>query len=242
MAGAGVIAADISISGIDSVLRKAVTYYRSKRLLIVGQERCGKTRLFDYINSRILYLEEDNTPITTDEVRLWFRRLCITQAGVETCIDLENIIDESGQAGPFIHADLVKKHRPDILFILLDLTLPLHGNRPHEASLTWFAEFSKRFNQNALRSSRIRKKLKSVCILLNKNDRRNDTEHLKNLKAGITELSETLWRPALGMKVARIIVEDTHLVAKGKEEDILTRQRLDSILIRVVNNAVARGS
>jgi hypothetical protein len=229
----------VSARDIESWVSKGYTWWKAKRLLIVGQERAGKTRLFEYMNSRVLQKENDFSPITTGEVKLWLKKFSFARDGIETSVDLLSMMDQSGQAGPYIHADLVRKYRPQIMFIVLDLSCPLHSNKPHEASITWFNEFSKKLAEHFRSSRRLAKSISSVTVLLNKFDL-NDREKFRQAESEIKSAITTLWAPYIGTKADRIVVRPSCTISRDEAGDVSTKSDLDMMLINAVNNSLLR--
>jgi hypothetical protein len=116
-------------------------WWRGKTILIVGQQRAGKTTFVDYLRYGV-FGDEKDTEKTLEVERS--PRFTVT-LGRDKALELSvrTVVDVPGQVGPIEHANLAFQERPHAIILFTDLTAPFTG--PEEkASSAWLTAFCKR--------------------------------------------------------------------------------------------------
>jgi hypothetical protein len=154
-------------------LTKVRDWHKGPEILILGQERSGKSTLFEFLTTGRLGKEGDRTQPTKENVN----------SGVRTCewmtdtgpkiLGLRNIGDRRGN-GPFEHAKYLVKEQPHLAFIVLDISSPEGSFRLNESFISWFDYFCTYLNEDLInrtnRKKRLYNKLQDIIIILNKID------------------------------------------------------------------------
>ena len=165
----------IAIRGTASIIERATKWYRSFDLLILGQERAGKTALYKFFRSRLLSKDGEKTVPTVDDINSGvFQFEWTTEAG-PLLIEFRNVGDRSGQIGPHEHAIMFIKKKPHLLIIVLDITSQLDGtDRLHASYDMWFEYFCTYIGDHLMnhprRARRVGSRLRNMVILFNKTD------------------------------------------------------------------------
>jgi hypothetical protein len=167
--------ARITVGGATSLLDRAYKWYSSYDLLILGQERAGKTALYKFLRSRLLSKDGEQTAPTVDDIDSGIIRFEWTTDTGALTLELRNIGDRSGQIGPHAHAQMFVNKKPHLLVIVLDVTASLEeAGRLHASYATWFEYFCTYVGDLLMnhprRAHKVRSKLHNMVILLNKTD------------------------------------------------------------------------
>lgn len=169
--------AKIAITGTTSIIDRARKWYRSYALLILGQERAGKTALYKFLRSRLLSKDGEPTPPTVEDVNSGIFQFEWTTTDSGTLvIEFRNVGDRSGQIGPHAHAKMLVDKKPHLLMIVLDITArdKDETGKLHASYETWFEYFctyigDRLMNRPGL-ARRVSSRLRNMVILLNKAD------------------------------------------------------------------------
>lgn len=225
---------NINAKNIVSLADKAFLYLKAKKILLVGQERAGKTRLFEYlVLNTYLQSEDEESEVTVDEVSEWFKKVTISSGGGEAELLIRKLADQSGQSGPFIHAGLAMKYKPHLVFVVLDVTTSLHGARTSSGG-TWSRHFFTKLGRNLSKSRWMQRNLKCICVLLNKQDAldSNRDTKLREYKTEIQEYLDKYIHP--NAENLKTIIEPSTIVTLEDEDEV--RRNLNRILFNAAKN------
>ena len=171
--------ASIAIKGAGSIIDRAWKWYGSYDLLILGQERAGKTAFYKFLRSKLLSKNGEKTSKTIDPVNSGvFQFEWSTDAG-SLALELRNVGDRSGQIGPDLQSQMLIGKKPHLLVVVLDLTAVPHddndADRVHATYETWFEHFCTSISDRLMNRPRLARKvsgrLRNMVILLNKADK-----------------------------------------------------------------------
>jgi hypothetical protein len=177
-----VTGAEIAFAGkVLDVTVKAVPWtniaqrYRSYNLIIIGQERSGKTTLARFLSRNDLgYRDEDTAPTVDHEDYGCFVFEWKTELGANLSCAFRNIGDYSGQTEPVKIAKLIANKRPHLVIIVLDITRGDPHAGIHGSYINWLDNMCSHLAETLMRRPRSRrrliKRLRQVVILLNKVD------------------------------------------------------------------------
>jgi GTPase SAR1 family protein len=240
--------AKVVITGAASVLDSARKWYRSYDLLIVGQERAGKTAFYKFLHSQFLSRDGEQTVPTVDDVNSGiFKFEWTTDSGV-LVVELRNVGDRSGQIGPHAHARMFARQRPHLLVIILDISTREDTDRLHASYGRWLEYFCTYVAERLMKSPRIarrlRSRLRNVVILLNK----ADTIPAEQVDAVIGEATariratlQTRLRNHLGAGVDTFPILPCSIVSNpryGTPIDTITR--LKEVVRQLVSSTITR--
>jgi predicted GTPase len=152
-----------------------VQRYQSYNLLIIGQERSGKSTLFQFLSRNQLAVRDADTKPTVDHedsgclIFQWK-----TALGANLACAFRNIGDYSGQTEPVRIAKLIAHKRPHLIIVVLDITKRDPHAGIHGSYMNWLDSMCSHLAEALMKSPRSRKKLikklRQVVILLNKVD------------------------------------------------------------------------
>jgi GTPase SAR1 family protein len=152
-----------------------VQYYQSYNLLIIGQERSGKTTLSHFLRLNRLGYRDEKTKATvghTDSGCFIFQWK--TDGGANLSVAFRNVSDQSGQKEPYELARLIVDKKPNLIIIVLDITTRAESPRIHDSYTNWLDNLSSHLADLLLSRPRARtkllKKLRQVVVLINKVD------------------------------------------------------------------------
>jgi hypothetical protein len=237
---------NIVIKGSASIFDQAQRWYRSYDLLILGQERAGKTALYKFLRSRLLSRDGENTVPTVDAQNTGlFSFEWKTEQGT-LLLEFRNVGDRSGQIGPSEHAKLFVVKKPHFLVIVLDITTPEQSDQLNSAWGTWFRYFcvyvEDELRNRPGRARRLSSRLHSLTILLNKVDAvdpanvQSVVDHARvRLRAELAHL-----RPNFGSKIDSFQIIPCSIVENprnGALED--SSLRLKELVRRLVDSTLA---
>ena len=164
----------ITVEGTPKFFQRIRKWFYSYDLLIIGQERAGKTSLFNFLQKQLLGRDDDITEVTVDPSNSgmltfkWVTNLGILQ------VEFRNISDQAGQIGPHEHAQILIKKKPHFIIIVLDVTSLEKSDKLHESYGAWFNAFCEYIHSHLkCRPSlarRVDRKLQQLIVVLNKVD------------------------------------------------------------------------
>jgi GTPase SAR1 family protein len=144
------------------------SWWKGKTILVVGQDRSGKTTFVDYFQYG-LFEDEKDTDKTYDVTPS--ARFNVKIGKAETLeVSVKTAVDVPGQIGPIAHADLVFESNPHAVLIFMDLTRPLRRDSKI-SSIEWLTDFCKRLEAKWRINRHTRNHIKSIIIVLNKKDK-----------------------------------------------------------------------
>jgi GTPase SAR1 family protein len=149
--------------------------YHSYNLMIIGQERSGKTTFYGFLSRHQLGYRDENTKPTVghdDSGCLIFEWR--TQLGGNLSCAFRNIGDYSGQTEPARIARAIVNKKPHLIIIVLDITKrDLHAGI-HGSYMNWLdnmcSHLKDTLNRKPMAKRTVSRKLRQVVILLNKTD------------------------------------------------------------------------
>lgn len=211
-------------------------WYRSYSLLILGQERSGKTTLYEFFKKRLLGERGRTTKPTIDNVDSGIFALeWKTAIGAPLLLEFRNVGDRAGQIGPYEHARMLVRNMPHIVVVVLDMTSPAVSTRLNESYAKWFEAFAAEVAETLLnrpkKARKVRARLHQMIVLLNKVDELDPGAKEATLSGVKAELRKTMQgslRPVFGSKVDHFPILPCSMVGNplnGTEADTLTMLR-----------------
>jgi hypothetical protein len=161
-------ATKIAVEAIKPGFIWLVKWWGSRSLLIVGQERSGKTNFYRYLRFGILGRLGEETKITNEPQDSGMFTVTIGDTNRALQLTVRNSTDMPGQIGPRESAKRVVRESPDIVVVMLDLTTPQTGN-PNSAFGTWYDQFCSNLFELSSNEG-IRSRPIAILTLLNKHD------------------------------------------------------------------------
>lgn len=164
----------VGVTVVQSVAPKGFelikSWWKGKTILIVGQDRAGKTTFIDYFQHGLFEDEKDTSK--TYEVSP-SARFNVKLGKSETLeLSVKTAVDVPGQIGAVAHADLVFESNPHAVLIFIDLTRPIRGDS-NRASIEWLTDFCKRLETKWRINKHTRNRVKSIIVVLSKRDKVN---------------------------------------------------------------------
>ncbi len=181
------VSATVLNIGISTIERSVPTlvgtvtrWWYSKRVLVAGQMRAGKSTFIDYLHHGI-FAEESATQKTYDPERT---RLFDLAVGKDKSLEvtLHSVTDLPGQVGAAEHAKIAFTEKPHGILVFLDLTTSLTG-QPDRAVGAWADEFCTRLEKLWTAWGGRNTTLKSLIFVLNKRDKVDQSAEDKYRKA-----------------------------------------------------------
>ena len=121
-------------SGLAAVRR----WLRSKKVVVVGQSRAGKSTFIDYLHFGFFGDEKDTRKTHAPERTAQFT----LEVGKDKTLQvtLQTVVELPGQYGAVAHANMVFSERPHGIVVFTDLTTPLEGEGDRAAG-GWLTDF-----------------------------------------------------------------------------------------------------
>jgi hypothetical protein len=144
------------------------SWFKGRRILIVGQARAGKSTFVDYLEFGV-FDKEKTTAKTADVVPTARFNVSIgrDQALV---MYVKKAEDTPGQVGAVHLANLAFDRRPHALVIFLDLTTPLSGEVDRSGG-EWLKEFCKRLDRLWIGKRGRKNPIMNITVVLSKEDK-----------------------------------------------------------------------
>jgi len=239
--------AAIAVKGAASAIDRARRWYRSYDLLILGQERAGKTALYRFLRSRLLSKDGEPTPPTVNDVNSGIIEFEWDSPHGPMVLELRNVGDRSGQIGPHQHATMFIRRRPHLLIIVLDVTRVVETDRLHDSYGRWFEFFcayvaDQLMNRPRL-ARRVSSRLRNMVILLNKADALDPARAnglLDQARERIQGIIQTRLRAHFGSRVDAFQILPCSIVSNpqfGSLND--TVDRLKEVVRQLVNSTMS---
>ena len=198
----------VKLSGtIISNIPKGFKYIKSlltgKTIIIVGQERAGKTTFLDYFQYGFFEDEKDTektwdiAPTARFDVKLG--RNEILEISVKT------VIDVPGQIGANFQAKEIYRQKPHAILVFMDI------NRPLKDSSEWLTEFCRRLETYWRTNKRAGNRVKSIVLVLNKTDK-TDAKTIESRKKAFKKILDAELKEARGGMTGEISVVPTVMV------------------------------
>lgn len=198
----------VKIGGtIISNAPKGFKYIKSlltgKTIIVVGQERAGKTTFLDYFQYGFFEDEKDTektwdvTPSVRFDVKLG--RNEILEISVKT------VIDVPGQVGAVFQAKEIYEQKPHAILVFIDI------NRPLKSTSEWLTEFCKRLETYWRVNKHNRNRVKSIILVLNKTDKTN-TKVIESRKKAFQKILNAELKEARGSMLEEISVIPTIMI------------------------------
>ena len=156
--------------GVELIKRTApsgiawlTTFAKGIELLILGPGNSGKTTFADYL--RFGMLESEAKHIKTIDIKKSSTFSLGMGRDEALKLRLRRSVDVPGQIGPTAHAQLVKERRPHAVILLLDC------GRTQSGIVKWLDEFFEQIDQLFIDDPRLKRKIKTIKIILNKRDK-----------------------------------------------------------------------
>jgi hypothetical protein len=144
-------------------LRKGYEWYRGFDLLILGQERSGKSTIYHFLRSRLLGQDGVDTPPTVDDVNSGVFSFEWQTAAGPLLLAFRNVGDRSGQIGPHSHAEMLVRKKPHLVIIVLDISSPEVADQLNASYLMWFKHFCSYINDLLVNKEKKQGKFIASC-------------------------------------------------------------------------------
>ncbi|MGI9055503.1 MAG: hypothetical protein ACR2F2_06845, partial [Pyrinomonadaceae bacterium] len=189
---------------IISQAPKGFKYIKSlltgKTIIIVGQERAGKTTFLEYFQYGFFEDEKDTsktydvTPSVRFDVKL----------GRNETLELsvKTVIDVPGQIGAIFQAKEIYNQKPHAILIFMDI------NRPLKTSKEWLTEFCKRLETYWRANKGKKNRVKGIILVLNKKDK-TDAKTMEARKKAFHKIIDTELKESKGKMLDEILVIPT---------------------------------
>lgn len=198
----------VKIGGtIVSNAPKGFKYIKSlltgKTIIVVGQERAGKTTFLEYFRYGFFEDEKhtektwDVTPSARFDVKLG--RNEILEISVKT------VIDVPGQIGAVFQAKEIFQQKPHAILVFMDITRPL------KPSSEWLREFCKRLETYWRANKHQRNRVKSIVLVLNKTDK-TEAKTVESRRKAYQKILDAELKEARGAMTSEISVVPTVMV------------------------------
>ena len=229
------ILTDIAVRGATSLAHRAHKWFTSYDLLILGQERAGKTSFYKFLRQTLLSTDGGLSPPTVDSVNSGiFSFEWQTNTG-PLRLEFRNVGDNSGQIGPYKHAELLIHRKPHLLVVVLDLTLREDTDRLHGGYGTWFSYFCAYIGDMLMnrprRARRLNSRLKTMLVVLNKVDVLNPSDAdaiVSEAQSKVRTILTTRLSHHLGNRVSNFPIVPCSMVENprhGTSQDTIERLR-----------------
>jgi hypothetical protein len=163
------VATKIAVEAIKPGFTWLMKWWGSRSLLIVGQERSGKSNFYRYLRYGILGRYGEETNITNEPQNSGMFTVTIGDSNRALELTVRRSTDMPGQIGPRESAKRVIRERPDIVVVMLDLTTPQIGS-PNAAFGSWFEQFCGNLFEFSADDDDLRHRPVAILTLLNKHD------------------------------------------------------------------------
>lgn len=183
------------IDGLVHGTKWLFKYGRSKKILVVGQGRAGKTSLFHYLRKKIIFPCERNLSMTkVAGLEKMFDFKETAESGAEIEVEVRLARDLSGQSYPDEQAQWVIDDKPNILFVFVRFDQSIKNDESDINNVHyWLNEF---FSEIADHPSSLRQ-LVRITFVVSRVDQAPSSEvddRKKEFKQLITNAYETLPR------------------------------------------------
>jgi GTPase SAR1 family protein len=220
-----------------------VQKYQAYNLIIIGQERSGKTTLTRFLSRKHLgYRDEKIKPTVGHEDTGGRLFQWTTESGGNLSCAFRNIGDYSGQTEPAQIAKMITNKQPHLIIIVLDITKRDPHAGIHGSYMNWLNDMCEHLadilSRRPLKRRNFVNSLRQVVILLNKVDCLETSERSKiaketedNVKDIITDNLRAL---IPNQKLNSFAILPCSLVSNplyGKVED--TVSRLEKVMAAV---------
>lgn len=168
----GVLAVKVGVQLLTRVaptgLAWVSTWYKGKRIAIVGQPGAGKTSFLRYMQYGVLADPELPRQPTEDEKK---SAAFSIKSGRDNMLELQvrSILDTVGQVNARDHARTIAKYKPHALVIVLDLDTTWDGKNNHAASF-YLSEFCGHLAMEMHPRSNLARNVSNTTLVLNKVD------------------------------------------------------------------------
>lgn len=192
---------------IISQAPKGLKYIKSlltgKTIIIVGQERAGKTTFLEYFQYGFFEDEKDTsetydiTPSVRFDVKL----------GRNETLELsvKTVIDVPGQIGANFQAKEIYEQKPHAILIFIDV------DRPLKSSKEWLTNFCRRLETYWRANNNKKNRVKSIILVLNKKDK-TDAKTIEARKKGFQKIIDVELKESKGNMLDEISVIPTVMV------------------------------
>lgn len=179
------------------------SWWKGKTILIIGQERAGKTTFLDYFHHGLWGDERETIRTSRDLPTARFNVKLGRNESLEICIT--TAIDTAGQAPQFQQAEKVFEKNPHGLLIFMDLTKPL------KPSSEWLTELCRRIENHWRANKRKKNKIQSIILVLNKKDK-VDAKTIDARKKAFQKILNAELKDARGKMIDDIVIVPTVMV------------------------------
>lgn len=196
------------ISKAPTGLQIIKSWWKGKTILIIGQERAGKTTFLDYFQHGIWGEERDTIRTIRDLPTARFNVKLGHNETLEFCVT--TAIDTAGQSPQFQQAEKIIEKNPNALLIFMDLS------KPHKSSVEWLEELCRRIENQWRANKRKRNKIQSIILVMNKKDK-VDTKMIETRKKAFKKILDSELKDARGKMIDDIVIVSTVMVTNPNE-------------------------
>jgi GTPase SAR1 family protein len=191
------------ISKAPTGLKYVKSLFVGKTVVIVGQERSGKTTFLEYFQFGFFEDEKDSDKTYDISPSVRFDVKLGRNETLE--LSIKTVVDIPGQLGANFQAKEIFERKPHAFLIFLDLT------RPQKDLSIWLSEFCKRLETYWRVNKSKRNRVKSIILVLNKTDK-VDNKTVTARKNALRKIIDLELRDARGKMTSEIAVIPTVMV------------------------------
>jgi len=211
---AGAIVAEIGIAIVERAAPSGIklirSWIRGKKIVVVGQDRAGKTTFIDYLHYGIFGAERDVPKTTRVEGTARFDVKVGRNAALE--LRVKTVVEVPGPVNAVAHANIVLQQRPHAIIIFTDLTTPAEGES-NRASGAWLEEFCKRLEELWRAKGRRGNRTRAIIVVMNKRDKVEDPQVLDDRRTRFRKILEAELHGARGRMIDEVAIMPCTLVS-----------------------------
>ena len=231
---------DIVKEEVTGFVRKAKVWIKSSNVMIIGQERSGKTSFYRYLLYD-LKRPEQHIPITA-----------LTESSGATTVKVgerlqatvRNYYDVPGQISPTELAEKVGRAKPRLLVVFLNARLPFKAEETGQYVdiYKWVDAFFGRLGEIFRTKKGLSGKIRDIIVVVNKIDVLYDTgeiERFSNYQEVIRGLACEHLQTSMGTKMKDLLVLPCCTVVNSsrphQQDDKLMKLLVEEIILKLQN-------
>jgi hypothetical protein len=215
--GGGAILGEVGVGVLRAVAPGVLAWAKAqvtgKTVLFVGPSRAGKTSFINYLRAGTYTDPADAIARTQSSGSVGGLQLKSPNGNLQ--IEVKKLVDTKGQDFPEVHANLVQRHRPHALCIMMDASAEWSGAGdpdPNKNNRAWLEQFLNRLCELRADDPNVLRRLKSFSIFLNKVDKVPDENAVKSRAAQARLVVSSLLRGRANRVVDLLNVKPLSLV------------------------------
>ncbi len=237
--GGGAIVGKAAVAVLRAASPSAIAWLKMQALgrtvAFLGPSRSGKTSFINYLRTGAYADPTDAIPRTLSPRNTGALQLKSSNGMIS--IDLKKVIDSRGQDLPEEHAQLVAKHKPHGICIIVDINSDWSNANPdlNTNGRLWIEEFLSALCEQKDENPNIFRKLKSFNILLNKSDLLKSESIYENKSKQIKIISSNIIK-SKSTRVAKLINVKPLSLIENHKKGILPVAASNSIFVPFVRD------